>query len=63
LTDRELINHHLKQKSPVKIYYNNETGVWQYSIEVIGTDLWLDSFNNKKQAIKYCKDNNLPITE
>lgn len=37
----------------VRIYFNNETGEWLYSICVVGTEFWLDSFETREQALDY----------
>ena len=40
----------------VWLNYNNETGDWQWSIQVADTDFWLDSFDTKEQAEKLCEE-------
>jgi hypothetical protein len=43
----------LERKPSVAIFHNDETGEWQYSIVLVGTDLWLDSFATQKEAIDF----------
>jgi hypothetical protein len=35
----------------VWINYNNETGIWQHSIQIEGTEFWIDSFDTEEKAI------------
>lgn len=47
----------------VWINHNDETGVWYYSVQVEGTDFWLDSFDTNQEALKYIRDNGLKMSE
>lgn len=55
------IKYHIENKSPVEIYYNDDIGKWLWSVQVVGTELWLDSFKEKCEAINFCKENGLKI--
>jgi len=55
------VQQYINNKVDVWINYNNEIGVWQYSVQVINDYLWLDSFKYKKDAIKFCKKYGLKI--
>lgn len=57
------IEFHIKNKSPVELYYNNDTGKWLWAVQVCFSELWLDAFENKEQAIKFCEDNELGVLE
>lgn len=65
LADQNKIEQYIQNKHPVFIFYNNDLGEsrWLYSVQVVGTDLWLDSFTEEKDAIKFCNDNGLPIVK
>lgn len=59
-----LIREYLENHVNVIIYHNNETaGFWYWSIVIADTDFWLESFNTKEDAIKYCEDHELLIVD
>jgi beta-galactosidase GanA len=60
----DLIREYLENHTNVIIWHNNETaGFWYWSVVVVATDFWLDSFDTKDKAIKYCEDNELLIID
>ena len=51
-------------KTQVYIYHNNDTGVWQYSVEVLDSGgFWLDSFESVEEARDYIATNKLHLCE
>jgi hypothetical protein len=59
-----LIREYLENHVNVIIWHNNETaGFWCWSVMVVGTDFWLESFDNKDDAIKYCEEHELLIVD
>jgi len=52
----------LAKQSGVIIHYNNEIGIWQYSV-VVNMDYWLGSFKTKEFAESFCRVNNLTINK
>ena len=61
----ELAKLYIKNpKTKVTIYYNNETGTWRYSVEVIDSGgFWLDSFESEEEARDYIAKNKLHLYE
>jgi hypothetical protein len=55
------IKKYLETKTPVTIFENNETGEKQFSVQVVDTDFWLDSFPTFEQAVEYCREHQLLI--
>lgn len=55
------VEQFLKIKPPVFIHINDETGEDLWSVQVKGTDFWLDSFKNLYHAMQYCNHNGLPF--
>lgn len=51
---REMRKDFIKEKKSVTIYYNNENGKWIWSVQVDGTDFWLNSFSTPDRAVRYC---------
>ena len=45
----------------VWINYNDETGIWQHSVQVVGDSLWIDSFDTEEKAIIFCHNCGLQI--
>ena len=41
----------------VEIIYTNETGQWQWAVQFVGTDMWLNAFETNELAVEYCKIN------
>jgi beta-galactosidase GanA len=59
-----LIREYLENHVNVIIWHNNETaGFWYWSVMVVETDFWLESFDNKDDAIKYCEEHELLIVD
>lgn len=51
-------------KTKVYIYHNNDTGVWQYSVEVVDSGgFWLDSFESEEEARDYIAKHKLCLCE
>lgn len=61
MTINQQIKKYLKVKPNVFINYNNEAGIWLYSVQVVDTDFWLDSFKTQNEAFEYCERHNLEI--
>jgi hypothetical protein len=58
------VEESIKNKEPVVIHYNNETGDWLYAVSLVkDTAFWLDAFLTKKGAENFCRKNKLPITD
>jgi hypothetical protein len=51
----------LERKAPVEIRYNNEAGVWQWSVSDVETGFWFDSFGTKREALAYCRKKGLKV--
>jgi len=47
----------------VFINYNDEAGIWQYSVQVSGTAFWLNSFETKPKALEYIEENGLKMDD
>jgi hypothetical protein len=57
------INDCLKAKEPVVIHLNWDTGKKLYSVALVDpAEFWLASFKTKKEAVDYCKQCKLPVT-
>ncbi len=61
-TTKVLINQFLAQKAKVWVNKNTELGVLRYSVQVVGTDFWMESFTTKKAALAYVKEHALPLS-
>ena len=64
LTDvdvKKQVKKYLKKHADVWINKNTETGELLYSVQVLGTDFWLDSFHTLKEADVYCRKHKLPV--
>ena len=60
----ELVAEMIASKIPVKIRHNDETGKEWWSVcSNEDPEFWLDSFDEKQDAIDFCEKNGLPITE
>ena len=61
----ELAQIHLNSpKTEVWINHNNDTGVWRYSIEVVGSGgFWLDSFESEEEALAYISQHHLRMRQ
>jgi len=59
--ESEIIDLALTQKHPVIIRYNDETGEYNWAVEIQGTDFWIDAFENKADAIEFCEEEGLPV--
>lgn len=46
-------------KTVVFINHNCDIGEWLYSVQVDGTDLWLNSFDTEQEAQNWCAEHNL----
>lgn len=53
----------MKEKPQVAVYYNNEAGEWWWSVEIVGTDYWIDSFESEEDANIFCLENELKIVK
>lgn len=53
------IQKYLEAKHTVFINYNDEAGIKQYSVQVSGTDFWLNSFPTLQKAKDYIKKHGL----
>lgn len=58
---RPAVREHIKQKTQVFIDFNNDTGFWQHSVCVLGTDFWLASFKTEKAALRFVKECGFPL--
>jgi len=47
----------------VFINYNDEAGIWQYSVQVSGTAFWLNSFETEPKALEYIEENGLKMDD
>lgn len=43
----------------VWINYNNEIGIWLYSIQLASAELWIDSFETEEEAVSFCDKHEL----
>ena len=43
----------------VCINHNDEAGIWQYSVQVVGDGYWLDSFDTEDKAKKFIEQHGL----
>lgn len=56
------VKKYIKDKVNVVIYYNNEVGSYQWSVCVESDfEFWLDSFQYKKDAVRFCKKHSLKV--
>jgi len=60
-TERQIKEYLSNPDTRVWVSHNNETGEWLYSVQVYGTDFWLDSFKTEEQASEYIKKHNLIV--
>jgi hypothetical protein len=61
--DRKQWKRYIAEKAPVRIFHNDETGEWLYSVEVIGSDgFWLESYKTEKAAKQFIQRHQLPET-
>jgi hypothetical protein len=60
---QEVRNYIDNPNTYVWINYNDEAGLWQYSVQVEGTDFWLNSFATEIEAKQYIQDNNLKMMQ
>lgn len=52
----------MTNETQVGIYYNNETGVWLFSVyNIYDPSYWYDSFLTYEEAKNYCNCNNYKI--
>lgn len=59
--DKQL-KQYIKDKVPVTIVHSNELGNKIFGVVVVDSDdFWLGGFTEFSNAIKFCKDNELPI--
>lgn len=73
MIDQQLASYHdahtrylekiMKEKPQVSVYYNNEAGEWWWSVEVVGTEYWIDSFDSEKEAKEFCLEKGLKIVK
>lgn len=63
MSTEELTEIYLKDpKTRVRIYHNEETGEWLYSVAVENSQgFWLDSFETEQEANEYIQANHLAI--
>ena len=46
----------------VTLYYNDEAGIWQYSISSVKEpDNWIDSFETEESALTFCQENGMTV--
>lgn len=60
--ESKIIDVAIQEKTPVEIYYNDEAGRFQYSVQIVGTDFWLEAFVTEEEAIEFCREEGLPLT-
>jgi hypothetical protein len=55
----------IQSKAPVYIWLNTLLGPKLYSVTTNMSDegFWLDTFEDKQKAVKFCKRHKLPIVE
>lgn len=58
-----MLKSYIKQKSPVVVYQNNENGSIVWAVRVDGTDFWLNAFEHKEDAMRFCERYKLPIVQ
>lgn len=55
--------NYIKQKSPVVVYQNDENGSIVWAVRVHGTDFWLNAFEHKEEAMRFCEENDLLVVQ
>ena len=48
-------------RKDVEIRFNNELDYYVYSVQYVGTDEWVDSFNSLEEAERFCQSFNYNI--
>ena len=46
----------------VLINFNDDAGVWQYSVQVVGNGCWLDSFETEDEAKQFISAHGLVMS-
>lgn len=60
--DRKQWKQYIDEKAAVKIFHNNDTGEWLYSVEVVGSDgFWLASYKTERAAQRFVERHQLPV--
>lgn len=60
----EQIRQYIYAHKPVFIDHNNDNGAWVFAVALCEMpDFWLDAFDTKREAIAFCRKNELPIRE
>ena len=60
----EEINPEDYRGQKVTIYYNNELGTeWLYSVQLLNSDFWIDSFGTELEALIFCEKYGLILCE
>lgn len=58
----KVVQGKLKSKVQVKIYHNNETGEWLWSVtDASDPEFWLNSFDTEQEAHDFCNKHGLQV--
>ncbi len=61
---KEIVAARIADKVTVKIYHNNESGDWKWSVvDANDPEFWLNSFDTKQKALDFCEKHGLFIVE
>ncbi|QWU14285.1 hypothetical protein SAMN04487895_101583 [Paenibacillus sophorae] len=51
-----------QEKPDVFIIYGDDAAVFQWSVQVEGTEFWVNSFSTREEAIEFCEEERFNVT-